>query len=157
SIPPEGLNPFWKPARDAYAGPTANKKALQLGEQMAKDDATDVSNRMAGMTTGSQRDFFRLGHRTGLADDVAKIGDYGNAARRVDGNLQSGDAIDAVHGPEAAEDLFDRLKAEHEGYQTWSSVRGNSMTAGREAADQIATQEQAMADTGRGIWALATG
>ncbi|GFE75188.1 hypothetical protein [Novosphingobium sp. TCA1] len=31
------------------------------------------------------------------------------------------------------------------------------MTAGREASDEIARQEQALADTGRGLWAAAQG
>jgi hypothetical protein len=157
AIPENGLNPFWKPARDAYAGPTQSRKALELGDEMARDSAADVSNRMEYMTDGSQRDFFRLGHRTGLADDVRKLGDYGNAARRVDGNRDARDAISAVHGDEASGQLFDRLAAEHEGYQTFATVRGNSMTAGREASDEIARQEQALSDTGRGLWAAAQG
>lgn len=157
AIPPEGLNPYWKPAREAFAGPTQNRKALELGQQMAKDDAVDAANRMDGMTNGSQRDFFRLGHRTGLAQDVRNLGDYGNAARRVDGNMDARTALRTVHGPEAADNLMNRLAAEHEGYQTWAAVRGNSMTAGREASDEIAKQEQALADTGRGLWAFAQG
>ncbi|TCU61277.1 hypothetical protein EDF58_101591 [Novosphingobium sp. PhB57] len=157
AIPDNGLNPYWKPARDAYAGPTQNRKALELGDQMAKDSATDAANRMENMTTGSQRDFFRLGHRTGLSQDVRGLGDYGNAARRVDGNLDARDAISYVHGGEAADNLFNRLAAEHEGYQTFAAVRGNSMTAGREASDEIARQEQSLADTGRGLWAAAQG
>lgn len=157
AIPSNGLNPYWKPARDAYAGPTQNRKALELGDQMAKDSATDAANRMENMTTGSQRDFFRLGNRTGLSQDVRGLGDYGNAARRVDGNLDARDAISYVHGDEAADSLFDRLAAEHEGYQTFAAVRGNSMTAGREASDEIARQEQSLADTGRGLWAAMQG
>jgi hypothetical protein len=157
AIPDNGLNPYWKPARDAYAGPTQNRKALELGDEMARDSSTDAANRMENMTTGSQRDFFRLGHRTGLSQDVRGLGDYGNAARRVDGNLDARDAISYVHGPEAADSLFDRLAAEHEGYQTFAAVRGNSMTAGREASDEIARQEQSLADTGRGLWAAMQG
>lgn len=157
SIPPEGLNPYWKPARDVYARSVKNKEALELGQDMAKANATDAGNRMANMTSDSQRDFFRLGHRTGLADDVSALGDYGNAARRVDGSDKARKAIATVHGDDAAQALADRLQAEHEGYQTWAAVRGNSMTSGRQAADQIAEQEQALADTGRGLWAAAQG
>lgn len=157
AIPDNGLNPYWKPAREAYAGPTQNRKALELGQDMAKDNAVDAANRMENMTNGSQRDFFRLGHRTGIAQDVRNLGDYGNAARRVDGNLDARDAISLVHGQEPADALFDRLGAEHEGYQTWAAVRGNSMTAGREASDEVARQEQALADTGKGLWAVAQG
>ena len=124
AIPPEGLNPYWKPARDAYAGPVQNRKALELGEDMAKADAVDASNRMANMT-GNQVDHFRLGHRSGMAQDLRELGDCGNAARRVDGSLAKRDAIATVHGPEASQALFDRLQAEHGAHQTWAVVRGN--------------------------------
>jgi hypothetical protein len=155
AIPENGLNPYWKPAREAYAGPTQNRKALELGQDMAKDNAVDAANRMENMTNGSQRDFFRLGHRTGIAQDVRNLGDYGNAARRVDGNVDARDAISYVHGEEPSQALFDRLGAEQEGYQTWAALRGTPR-AGREA-DQIAEQEHALADTGRGLWAAAQG
>lgn len=155
--PPPGLNLHWRPAREAFAGPTQNRKAMELGQDMAKDSAVDAANRMENMTTGSQRDHFRLGHRTGLADDVRQLGDYGNAARRVNGNQDARDAISYVHGNESADALFDRLNAEHEGYQTYATVRGNSATAGRQASDAISEQEQAIADTGRGLWALGQG
>lgn len=157
SIPPEGLNPYWKPARDAYAGPVRNREALELGSEMAKKDVDEAANRMAAMGSQSQRDFFRLGHRTGLSKDVSGMGDYANAARRVDGNDKARKIISYVHGQERADNLFDRLAAEHEGHQTWAAVRGNSMTAGREAEDEISRQEQALADTGKGLWAAAQG
>lgn len=156
AIPPEGLNPYWKAAREAYAGPVQNRKALELGQDMAKANATDAANRMDNMA-GSQADHFRLGHRTGMVEDLQKLGDYGNAARRVDGSMAKRDAVSTVHGGQAAEDLFDRLQAEHGGHQTWQAVRGNSWTAGREIADQIAEQEQAIANAGEGIWAFARG
>ncbi len=156
AIPPEGLNPFWKPAREAYAGPTMDRQALEAGQDMARSNATDVSNRMEDMT-GSQLDQFALGHRTGVADDVRTLGDYGNAARRVDGSIKHREALATVHGSEAADALGRRLDAEHQGHQTWATVRGNSMTAGREAEDAIQAQEIALTDAGKGLWSLATG
>src|SRR3546814_10003685 len=54
SVPPEGLNPYWKPAREAYAGPVQNRKALELGEEMSRADATDAASRMEGMTGRSE-------------------------------------------------------------------------------------------------------
>lgn len=145
-----GLNPYWKPAREAYAGPVQNRKALELGQDMAKADATDAANRMADMT-GSQADHFRLGHRSGMVEDLQRLGDYGNAARRVDGSLGKREAIAAVHGQEAADGLFDRLRAEHEAHQTWSAVRGNSVPPGPGAADTIAHQDQALISAGKSL------
>src|SRR3546814_9644902 len=62
--------------------PVQNLKALGLGEEMARADATDAASRMEGMT-GSQHDHFRLGHRSGLAENVQKTPDYGDAANRL--------------------------------------------------------------------------
>jgi len=123
AIPPEGLNPYWRPAREAYAGPIQNRKALELGEEMARSGATDVANRVEALTP-SQTDHFRLGHRSALASDMRARPDYSDAARRVAGSEDQRQAIAAVHGPEAAAALSDRLGAEGDAAETWKAVRG---------------------------------
>lgn len=145
-----GLNPHWRAAREAWSGPTQNRKALELGQDMVRADATDAANRMEGLT-GSQTDHFRLGHRSEMAATARKVPDYGNAARNINGALEKRRAIETIHGTDKAEDLFDRLKAEHEGNQTWAAVRGNSMTAGADAADKIGQQERALGAAGKGL------
>jgi len=123
AVPPEGLNPYWKPAREAYAGPIQNRKALEMGEDMARSGTTDVANRTGALTPG-QLDHFRLGHRSALASDVMGRPDYSDAARRVAGSEDQRQAIAAVHGPEAAGALMDRLGAEGSAAETWKAVRG---------------------------------
>lgn len=145
-IPPEGLNPFWKPARDAYAGAIQNKKALELGEDMAKADAVDAANRLDGMS-GSQVDHFRLGHRSALAADVRRVPDYGDAAKRLAGSWHKREAIETVHGPDATRDLFDRLKPEQDAAETWKAVRGNP----GDRAPSISQQDQAIEDAAKGV------
>jgi hypothetical protein len=147
SVPPEGLNPYWKPAREAYAGPVQARKALELGEEMAKDGGEDIANRM-GDLTGTQRDFFRLGHRSGLATDVKALGDWGNAAARVGGSLKKREGLQAAHGP-LADELLQRTHAEHEAHQTWKAIRGNSQTPDRLA--EMAAQDQQIEGAAKGI------
>lgn len=153
AIPPEGLNPYWKPARDAYAGPIQAKKALELGEEMAGDGADDIVNRF-GDLTGTQRDFFQLGHRSALAKDVKKLGDWGNAAARVGGSASKREGLQAAHGSRA-DDLLDRTAAEHEAHQTWKAVRGNSQTADRLA--EMDAQDQQIEAATKGFMQVLSG
>jgi len=147
AIPEEGLNPFWKPARDAYAGPTQNRKALQLGEEMANDDGEDITNALGDLSPG-QVPFFQLGHRAGLAKDVKSLGDWGNPAARIAGSAEKREALQAAHG-DAADDLLDRTLAEHEAHQTYKSVRGNSQTADR--LSEMAGQDQQIEAAAHGV------
>lgn len=129
AIPPEGLNPYWKPAREAYAGPIQNRKALELGDEMARSGATDVANRTSALTP-SQLDHFRLGHRSALASDVLGRPDYSDAARRVAGSEDQRQALAAVHGREATQALMDRLGPERDAAETWKAVRGGPANDG---------------------------
>lgn len=153
AIPPEGLNPFWKPARDAYAGPIQAKQALELGKEKVGDKADEVTNAF-NEVTGLNQDFFRLGHRSGLAGDVQTLGDYGNAAARVAGSANKRAALKAVHG-EKADDLLERTLPEHEAHQTWKAVRGNSATPDRLA--EMAAQDQQIEDATKGVLQIVAG
>ncbi|NYI23072.1 hypothetical protein EWH08_11110 [Sphingobium indicum] len=152
SVPPEGLNPYWKPAREAYAGPVQNRKALELGEEMARADATDAASRMEGMT-GSQLDHFRLGHRSGLAENVQKTPDYGDAANRLAGATGKRAAIETVHGPEAAGALYGRLEPEQEANRTYRAIRGGSS----DRAPNANEQDRAIEEGAKGILQAITG
>jgi len=125
SIPPQGLNPYWKPARAAYAGPIQNRKALELGQEMARSGAVDVANRTGGLT-GSQLDHFRLGHRSALASDVLSRPDYSDTAGLLVASEDQRQALAAVHGSEPAGALLDRLGGERDAAATWKAVRGGA-------------------------------
>src|SRR3546814_14299187 len=92
---------------------------------MARADATDAASRMEGMT-GSQLDHFRLGHRSGLAENVQKTPDYGDAATRLAGATGKRAAIETVHGPEAAGALYGRPEPEPEANRTYRAILGGS-------------------------------
>ena len=146
STPPYGLNPYWKPARDAYAGPIQNRKALELGEEMVRSGATDAANRTGALTPG-QLDHFRLGHRSALASDVLARPDYSDAAGRIVASEDQRQAMAAVHGPEATGALMDRLGAERDAGTTWKAVRGG--TASNDGS--LIAQDQRIEDGAHGI------
>lgn len=123
AVPAEGLNPYWKPARDAYAGPVQNRKALELGEELIKSDAQDIAARLGNMSP-DQVQHFRLGHRSGLAGDVKSLRDYGVASKRLAGSLEKREALEAAHGPDKAQALMDRLDPEMDATATWQTIRG---------------------------------
>ncbi len=148
-----GLNPAWKPARDAYAGPIQSKQALELGEDMVGKDAEDIGNRMADMGD-SQQGFFRLGHRSALSKDVTAQGDWGNTASRLAGSSKKRDALRSAHG-DAAEDLLARTLPEHEAFQTFQAIRGGSPTADRMA--EIAEQDRQIEDAASGMIQILAG
>ena len=140
AIPPEGLNPFWKPARDAYAGPIQAKMALEDGHQMVGDKADEVTNAFSEVT-GLNQDFFRLGHRSGLAGDIRKAENGANVAAKIAGSENKRANLKTVHG-DLADGLLERTLAEHEAHQTYKTIRGNSATADR-LAEMAAQGEQA--------------
>ena len=140
AIPPEGLNPFWKPARDAYAGPIQAKQALELGKEAVGDKADEVTNAFSEVT-GLNRDFFRLGHRSGMAGDIRKAEDGANVAAKIAGSENKRANLKTVHG-DLADGLLERTLGEHEAHQTFRTIRGNSATADR-LAEMAAQGEQA--------------
>lgn len=150
------INPAYREARQAWAGPIQDQNALKLGKGLATTSAEDIANRTEDFSD-SELAHFRLGHRSGLAENVAGLGDYGNAAGFLEGSLKKRGAIAQAHGDDAAQALADRLEAEKEAYLTYATVRGNSHTAGRQVADEIAEQEQSLADAGKGLWAAGQG
>lgn len=153
AVPPEGLNPYWKPARDAYAGPTQARQAMELGEELATAGGDDIANRIADLT-GTHTEFFRLGHRSGLAEDVKSLGDWGNAAARISGSAKKREGLAAAHGGRA-EGLLERTLGEHEAHQTWKAVRGNSATPDRLA--EMTAQDQQIEGAAKGIFQALAG
>ncbi len=150
----QGLNPHWRPAREAYGTPIQAKQALETGSEMANSQAVDATNRMQGMSP-EQIEMFRLGHRTAMGDQIRQKGDFSNAGRGVAGNLENRELIAQVHGDDPAAALQARLDAEHEGHQTYKAVYGNSMTADK-MADDVALDAD-IASMGEGIYAAMTG
>lgn len=151
-VPTNGLNPYWKPARDAYAGPIQNRKALELGQDMAKADATDAFNRMEGMT-GSQRDFFRMGHRTGLAGIAQGVRDSSDVVGMLAGSSKKREALEVVHGPEDAAALYERWTPEQDAYRTFRNIGGRNSV---QAPDMSGVERQSE-DAANGLWHTITG
>jgi len=126
---------------------------MELGEEMAGANGEDIANRMADLT-GAQTEFFRLGNRSGLAKDVQKLDDWGNAAARISGSAKKRQGLTAAHG-ERADGLLNRTLAEHEAAQTWKTVRGNSPTSDRLA--EMSAQDEKIDAAAQGFMQAISG
>jgi len=144
-----GLNPHWKAARDAYSGPTQAKQALELGQDLSKKHANDISYRLDNMPEEAI-EHFRLGHRSGLAGNLQAVADTGDVAKRLVGTKGKRDAIVTAHGNDAAQDLFGRMGMEGDATETWKALRG----AGK---GDPTVDLDALSDAAQGALQIATG
>ena len=131
----DGLNPDYKAAREAFAGPTAMMDALEAGRTALREDAPVMAKKIADMTPAEQ-DAYRLGAFQALKDKL------GNADVTYDAARQAG--VLKPNQLERFKELFpDRKKFadfvnlmanEQTMFQTRSALMGNSTTAKQLAA-----------------------
>lgn len=153
----DSLNPDYKAAREAFAGPTAMMDALEAGRSALREDAPALGKTLAGMTE-SERQMYRLGALQGLKDKL------GNADVTYDAARQAG--VLKPNQLERFKELFpDResfakfantLSKEQEMFRTRSAVLGNSTTAKQLAAMQD-QNDNVLETVGEGIMDAKTG
>lgn len=133
----DGLNPDYKAAREAFAGPTAMMDALEAGRTALREDAPVMAKKLTDMTPAEQ-DAYRLGAFQALKDKL------GNADVTYDAARQAG--VLKPNQLERFKELFpDRKKFadfvnlmanEQTMFQTRTALMGNSTTAKQLAAMQ---------------------
>ena len=131
----DSLNPDYKAAREAFAGPTAMMDALEAGRTALREDAPVMAQKIGDMTPAEQ-DAYRLGAFQALKDKL------GNADVTYDAARQAG--VLKPNQLERFKELFpDRKKFadfvnlmanEQIMFQTRSALMGNSTTAKQLAA-----------------------
>lgn len=131
----DALNPAYKAAREAYAGPTAMMDAMEAGRAALKEDAPVLGKTIASLTPAEQ-DAYRLGAFQALKDKL------GNADVTYDAARQAG--VLKPNQLERFKELFpDRKKFadfvnlmsnEQTMFQTRNALTGNSTTAKQLAA-----------------------
>lgn len=131
--------PTFAQARAAYAGPIQDRQAFRIGLEeipgSARRTANDATAQMDGMAE-SQINQFRLGDRTRLGERVYSSRRWADATSPITGNDAQMDMIRAIHGDDAADQLFARTEAERQSHLTYREVSGNSATANRLAVDE---------------------
>lgn len=131
----DSLYPEYAAARQAYAGPAAEREALQTGRNMANANPRDIAPRMEGMTPG-QQDQFKLGQRVAMADTVDKVRYSSNPYQNIYGSPVAQQRAATVFGEEPAAAMKQAYDVEQTMGRTAYDTLGGSPTAMRAAADE---------------------
>ncbi len=129
------LNPDYKAARAAYAGPVAARDALRLGEKALRLPPSEIEVAVSRMSDGELAQF-RLGVRSALSDAINAKGDYADKVRMLIGSPKKRAVLDrAFRGDGGIENFARTLADEERAQRTYAAVSGNSATASRLAED----------------------
>lgn len=129
------LNPDYKVARDAFAGPTAMKNAIEEGRSVFKEDAPVLAKKLSDLSEGEQQ-MYRLGALQGLKDKLGNADVTYDAARQA-GVLKPNQLErfkELFPSKEAFAKFADMLANEQTMFQTRGAILGNSTTAKQLAA-----------------------
>jgi hypothetical protein len=126
----DNLNPAYKAARKAWAGPSAAMDAVGSGQDFLRMDPEQIGKVQSGMSD-AERDFFRVGAARALLDRISKAGDGADLTKRLYGNPQIREQIKAAFGPEAAAKLDQAMASEKAMFETGNFITGNSATVNK--------------------------
>ena len=160
----DSANPYYAPARAAWAGPSAMMEASEIGRRLfMKSENPDVIRATAERMGGSEREAFMVGVLDAVTTKLGRTTDLESGARQfMTGNAQA--AIKAIikvgtRSDEEAEMLANRLlqnvERESQMAATRSATLNPSATAAlseaeKRAKDQTANILDLMAE--KGIW-----
>lgn len=133
----DALNPDYKPARDAFSGPTAIKSAIEDGKNALREDAPVLAKRINEMSP-SEQEGYRLGIYQGLKSKVGDSDVTFDAARRA-GLLKPNQLErfkEAFPDRSAFAKFVNLMANEQRMFETRSALIGNSTTAKQLAAMQ---------------------
>jgi hypothetical protein len=127
------VNPAYKQARAAYAGPAQDRAALQQGKDALRlpPDAMDFQRQALGSSEQAQ---YGLGYRSGMAEQSGKVRYATNPWETAYGTPQAQQKLTSLF-PEGAPRFGRQHGLESEMARTNNSILGNSMTAERQIAD----------------------
>jgi len=126
----DSINPNYKPARDAWAGPSQSMNAVSMGEDFLQRDAEEISRAMASMSS-ADRDFYKLGAARTLQDKAASAADNADLTKRLFGNPAVRKKISEVFGSGAADSFAKSMAAERQMFDTQQFVLGGSQSANK--------------------------
>jgi hypothetical protein len=130
--------PDYAAAREAWAGPSAMKDAMEIGRGFAKPDS-ELTAKVVSDLTSSEKEAFLLGVRQAITDIVDRTGVTADATRKLFGTPKMQKALQAAFPDTASYRRFmSDLLREAAFNRTKNQVLGNSATARR-----LAQQEDA--------------
>lgn len=151
----DSMNPEYAAARASYAGPAAEREALQRGMQAISmsPDQLAVAVRSA---SPAQRDQMQLGFQSALAENAGKLRYSTNPFESVLGTPAMEQRLSTLYDSDAniARLLLQR-DLEREVAASTNRLVGNSMTAERQIADQAFDQSSLAGDIATGTVEMA--
>lgn len=129
----DSVNPAYKDARAAYAGPAADRAALQQGKDALRlpPDAMNFQRQALGTSEQAQ---YGLGYRSGMAEQAGKTRYAANPWETAYGTPQAQQKVGALF-PEGADRFGRQYGLESQMAQTNNAVMGGSPTAERLIGD----------------------
>jgi hypothetical protein len=129
-------NPIYSQAREAYASNIRPRAALQSGYDATGSGKTpnDIQTMIASLLSDPERDAFRSGYTTSLADQAGRLRDSGNPFEAIAGAPAQREKLGIVF-PEGSR-VASQLPYERDMAETSRAVLGGSPTQERALADQ---------------------
>lgn len=129
----DSVNPAYKDARAAYAGPAADRDALQQGKAALNLPPDAMNFQRQGLST-SQQGQYGLGYRSAMAEQAGKVRYNTNPWETAFGTPQAQSKVGELF-PSGASRFGRQYGLESEMARTNNAILGGSETAGRLIAD----------------------
>lgn len=124
------VNPEYKAARAAWAGPSQSKSAMNMGENFLKADPEEIQQAYSRLSD-SDKDFYRIGAARAMQDKANSASDSADLSKRLFGNARVRSQLEAVFGKGAADGFGHAMGAEGAMANTKRFVLGGSNTANK--------------------------
>lgn len=129
------LNPAYKAAREAWAGPSAALDAMAMGRRLINEDDRTIARVLADMSP-SEREFFQVGVKDAIRRVITQTPDGADVVKRIFGTPWKRSAIEALFNDPAQFQAFQRqMEAEARFWEVQTELMAGSQTAERGAAD----------------------
>ncbi len=129
----DAVNPAYKQARAAYAGPVQDRAALQQGKDALRLSPDEMNFQRQGLGQSEQAQY-GLGYRSGMAEQAGKVRYATNPWESVYGTPQAQQKLTSLF-PEGAPNFGKQYGLESQMARANNEIIGNSMTQGRAVAD----------------------
>jgi cytochrome c551/c552 len=129
------INPAYKEARAAYAGPMQAKEAMEQGARFGIMSPSELAQYQRHLRP-SDNEPFKLGVRSNIADTLGSRVDAADRTQRLIGGPDRRQALGQVFGNDAGIDSFNTTLLDEQAMQrTYNAINSGSQTAGRLADD----------------------
>ncbi len=126
----DAINPKYKEARAAWAGPSQSNTAMSMGEKFLKADKEEIQQAFSRLSD-ADKDFYRVGAARALQDKARSAADSADLSKRLFGNAQIREQIETVFGKGSADKFAKAMGSESEMAHTGRFVLGGSNTANK--------------------------